>query len=246
MLQDCMNLVVDIGNNFFKLGIFENSNLVFSFFDKNDKIDVEIEKIILNYSKITSALISNVSSVKINDILNKLNIKIYELDSTFIFPFKLNYKTPESLGNDRLALAAAATILFPNSNNLVIDAGTCITIDFIDNNNHFMGGSISPGVKMRYDSLNHYTANLPLLKNENNFNYPGDSTNASIHAGIIGGVSNEINGFIKQINSRNDKVNVILTGGDAKILSKTLKITIFANQNFILEGLNSILNLNNN
>ena len=241
-----MNLVVDIGNNFFKLGIFENSNLVFSFFDKNDKIDVEIEKIILNYRKITSALISNVSSVKINDILNKLNIKIYELDSTFIFPFKLNYKTPESLGNDRLALAAAATILFPNSNNLVIDAGTCITIDFIDNNNHFMGGSISPGVKMRYDSLNHYTANLPLLKNENSFNYPGDSTNASIHAGIIGGVSNEINGFIKQINSRNDKVNVILTGGDAKILSKTLKITIFANQNFILEGLNSILNLNKN
>ena len=241
-----MNLVVDIGNNFFKLGIFENSNLVFSFFEKNDKIDAEIEKIIRSYSKITSALISNVSSVKINDILNKLNIKIYELDSTFIFPFKLNYKTPESLGNDRLALAAAATILYPNSNNLVIDAGTCITIDFIDNNNHFMGGSISPGVKMRYDSLNHYTANLPLLKNENNFNYPGDSTNASIHAGIIGGVSNEINGFIKQINSRNDKVNVILTGGDAKILSKTLKITIFANQNFILEGLNSILNLNKN
>ena len=241
-----MNLVVDIGNNFFKLGIFENSNLVFSFFEKNDKIDVEIEKIIRSYNKITSALISNVSSIKINDILNKLNIKIYELDSTFIFPFKLNYKTPESLGNDRLALAAAATILFPNSNNLVIDAGTCITIDFIDNNNHFMGGSISPGVKMRYDSLNHYTANLPLLKNENNFNYPGDSTNASIHAGIIGGVSNEINGFIKQINSRNDKVNVILTGGDAKFLSKTLKITIFANQNFILEGLNSILNLNKN
>ena len=241
-----MNLVVDIGNNFFKLGIFENSNLVFSFFDKNDKIDVEIEKIIRGYTKITSALISSVSSIKINDILNKLNIKIYELDSTFIFPFKLNYKTPESLGNDRLALAAAATILFPNSNNLVIDAGTCITIDFIDNNNHFMGGSISPGVKMRYDSLNHYTANLPLLKNENSFNYPGDSTNASIHAGIIGGVSNEINGFIKQINSRNDKVNVILTGGDAKILSKTLKITIFANQNFILEGLNCILNLNKN
>ena len=86
-----MNLVVDIGNNFFKLGIFENSNLVFSFFDKNDKIDVEIEKVIRSYSKITSALISNVSSIKINDILNKLNIKIYELDSTFIFPFKLNY-----------------------------------------------------------------------------------------------------------------------------------------------------------
>ena len=241
-----MNLVVDIGNNFFKLGIFQNSNLIFSFSEKNGAIDVEIEKIICRYSEITSALISNVSSIKINYILNRFNINIYELDSTFIFPFKLNYQTPESLGNDRLALAAAATTLFPNSNNLVIDAGTCITIDFIVNNNHFLGGSISPGVKMRYDSLNHYTANLPLLKNENNFNYPGNSTNASIHAGIIGGVSNEINGFIKQINLKNEKVNVILTGGDAKILSKTLKITIFANQNFILEGLNCILNLNKN
>ena len=239
-----MNLVVDIGNNFFKLGIFENSNLIFSFSDKNDKIDIEIEKIIGKYSEITSALISNVSSLNISDILNRFKINTYELDSTFIFPFKLNYKTPETLGNDRLALAAAATILFPNSNNLVIDAGTCITIDFIDSNNHFTGGSISPGVKMRYDSLNHYTANLPLLKNKNNFNFPGNSTNASIHAGIIGGVSNEIMGFINQINSRYEKVNVILTGGDAKILSKTLKITIFANQNFILEGLNSILNLN--
>ena len=241
-----MNLVVDIGNNFFKLGIFENSNLIFSFSDKNDRIDIEIEKIIGKYSEITSALISNVSSINISDILNRFNINTYELDSTFIFPFKLNYNTPETLGNDRIALAAAATILFPNSNNLVIDAGTCITIDFIDNNNHFTGGSISPGVKMRYDSLNHYTANLPLLKNKNNFNFPGNSTNASIHAGIIGGVSNEIMGFINQINSRYDKVNVILTGGDAKILSKTLKITIFANQNFILEGLNYILNLNKN
>ena len=235
-----MNLVVDIGNNFFKLGIFENSNLIFSFSDKNDRIDIEIEKIIGKYKEITSALISNVSSINISDILNRFNINTYELDSTFIFPFKLNYNTPETLGNDRLALAAAATILFPNSNNLVIDAGTCITIDFIDNKNHFTGGSISPGVKMRYDSLNHYTANLPHLKNKNNFNFPGNSTNASIHAGIIGGVSNEIMGFINQINSRYEKVNVILTGGDAKILSKTLKITIFANQNFILEGLNSL------
>ena len=241
-----MNLVVDIGNNFFKLGIFENSNLIFSFSDKNNRIDIEIEKIIGKYSEITSALISNVSSIQISDILNRFNINTYELDSTFIFPFKLNYNTPVTLGNDRIALAAAATISFPNSNNLVIDAGTCITIDFIDNNNNFTGGSISPGVKMRYDSLNHYTANLPLLKNKNNFNFPGNSTNASIHAGIIGGVSNEIMGFINQINSRYEKVNVILTGGDAKILSKTLKITIFANQNFILEGLNYILNLNKN
>ena len=241
-----MNLVLDIGNNFFKLGIFDNSNLIFSFSDKNDKIDIEIEKIISKYREVNSALISNVSSIKIIDLFIRYKIQTFELDSNFMFPFKLNYQTPETLGNDRLALAAAATILFPNSNNLVIDAGTCITIDLIDNNNHFIGGSISPGIKMRYKSLNNYTANLPLLENQNNFNFPGNSTDASIHAGVIGGVSNEIMGFVDKINSRYNKVNVILTGGDAKILSKTLKITIFANQNFILEGLNCILNLNKN
>ena len=97
---------------------------------------------------------------------------------------------------------------------------------------------------MRYKSLNNYTANLPLLKKSSRSNFPGNSTNSSIHAGIIGGVSNEISGFIKKMNNKFNQVNVILTGGDAKFLSKTLKITIFANQNFILEGLNCILNLN--
>ena len=239
-----MNLVLDIGNNFFKLGIFQNSDLIYSHYDKNEKIKIEIEKIVSNYTEVSNALISNVSSLEISGLFNKYNIKNLELNSSFIFPFEIDYKTPETLGNDRLALAAAATILYPNSNNLVIDAGTCITIDFIDRYNKFRGGSISPGIKMRYDSLNNYTAKLPLLNSDNKFSFPGDSTNESIHAGVLGGACNEITGFINMINSRYETVNVILTGGDAKFLSKRLKITIFANQNFILEGLNCILNLN--
>ena len=148
------------------------------------------------------------------------------------------------MGNDRLALAAAASTLYPHSNKLIIDVGTCITIDFVDHDNNFFGGSISPGLEMRYKSLNNYTANLPLLKIGDDYNYPGDSTNSSIHAGVIGGVCNEIMGFITKIDSKHDNIEVILTGGNAKFLSKRLKITIFANQNFILEGLNCILNLN--
>ncbi|MAW09471.1 MAG: hypothetical protein CMC23_05045 [Flavobacteriaceae bacterium] len=97
---------------------------------------------------------------------------------------------------------------------------------------------------MRYKSLNDYTANLPLLQMEDNFSFPGGSTSSSIHAGVLSGVCNEIIGVINKINSQFDNVKVILTGGNAKFLSKTLKITIFANQNFILDGLNSILNLN--
>ena len=239
-----MNLVIDIGNNFFNLGIFQNSNLIFSCSDKNLKIDNELEKILTKHKELKNVLISNVSSLNISHLTEKYNIKTFGLNASFNFPFKLAYQTPQTLGNDRLALAAAATIKYPNSNNLIIDAGTCITIDLIDSNNIFVGGSISPGIKMRYDSLNHYTANLPLLSLGKNFNFPGESTNNSIHSGVIGGLLNEITGFINKINSRYDNINVILTGGDAKFLSKTLKIAIFANQNFILEGLNGILNLN--
>ena len=239
-----MNLVVDIGNNYFKLGIFENSNLIYTFSDKNSEINNEIEKVLTKYKNVSYAIISNVSSLSVFEVFKKFEIKVLKLDSTLVLPFILNYKTPETLGNDRLALAAAASTLYPHSNKLIIDVGTCITIDFVDHDNNFFGGSISPGLEMRYKSLNNYTANLPLLKISDDYNFPGDSTNSSIHAGVIGGVCNEIMGFITKIDSKHDNIEVILTGGNAKFLSKRLKITIFANQNFILEGLNCILNLN--
>tara|TARA_B100000902_G_scaffold383314_1_gene422019 strand:- start:170 stop:892 length:723 start_codon:yes stop_codon:yes gene_type:complete len=239
-----MNLVVDIGNNYFKLGIFENSNLIYTFSDKNSEINNEIEIVLTKYKNVSYAIISNVSSLSVFEVFKKFEIKVLKLDSTLALPFILNYKTPETLGNDRLALAAAASTLYPHSNKLIIDVGTCITIDFVDHDNNFFGGSISPGLEMRYKSLNNYTANLPLLKIGDDYNFPGDSTNSSIHAGVIGGVCNEIMGFITKIDSKHDNIEVILTGGNAKFLSKRLKITIFANQNFILEGLNCILNLN--
>ena len=239
-----MNLVVDIGNNYFKLGVFENSDLKYSISDENSKIHSKIESILIENKNLSHVLISNVSSLSLSNIFENYNIKILKLDSSFVLPFKLNYKTPETLGNDRLALAAAGSVLYPNTNKLIIDVGTCLTIDFVDDQNNFLGGSISPGIDMRYKALNNYTANLPLLQIEDYFSFPGVSTSSSIHAGVLSGVCNEIIGVINKINSQFDNVKVILTGGNAKFLSKRLKITIFANQNFILEGLNSILNLN--
>ena len=239
-----MNLVIDIGNNYFKIGIYKNSDLIYFFSENNSKIDSEINRLLNKNNDLSYALISNVSSIKVIDIFNNYKIRVLQLDSTFNFPFKIHYKTPSSLGNDRLALAAAASLLYPESNKIIIDVGTCITVDFIDFNNNFFGGSISPGIEMRYKSLNNYTSNLPLLEISNKFNFPGDSTESSIHSGVIGGVCNEINGFIENISLKHGSTKVILTGGNAKFLSKTLKIAIFANQNFILDGLNSILNLN--
>ena len=239
-----MNLVLDIGNNYFKIGIYKNSDLIYFFSDNSSKIESVINKVLSEYNDLSGAIISNVSSINAFDLFDGYKIRVLQLNSTFNFPFKIQYKTPLTLGNDRLALAAAASLLYPKSNKIIIDAGTCITIDFIDYNNNFYGGSISPGIDMRYKSLNNYTANLPLLEISDKFSYPGDSTETSIHSGVIGGVCNEIKGFIENISSKHDDVKIILTGGNAKFLSKTLKITIFANQNFILDGLNSILNLN--
>ena len=239
-----MNLVLDIGNNYFKIGIYKNSDLIYFFSDNSSKIESVINKVLSEYNDLSCAIISNVSSINTVDLFDSYKIRVLQLNSTFNFPFKIQYKTPLTLGNDRLALAAAASLLYPKSNKIIIDAGTCITIDFIDYNNNFYGGSISPGIDMRYKSLNNYTANLPLLEISDKFSYPGDSTETSIHSGVIGGVCNEINGFIDNISSKYDDIKIILTGGNAKFLSKTLKITIFANQNFILDGLNSILNLN--
>ena len=244
-----MNLVIDIGNNYFKLAVFGNETLMYSKSGKSSVLEEIIPRLIEDFPKIKFSLISNVSNVSdstIKKILRSKEIKIFDFASSLKLPFTVKYKTIETLGNDRLALVAAAVKLYPNSNNLIIDAGTCLTADFISDKNIYFGGMISPGIEMRYKSLKNYTAKLPKLKKSNNFKFPADSTTGSMHAGVIGGILNEISGFIKQLINKYKNVNIILTGGDAEFLSKTLKITIFANQNFILEGLNCILNLNKN
>ena len=139
-----MNLALDIGNNYFKIGIYKNSDLIYFFSDSNSKIDSVINKVLGEYNDVSYVIISNVSSVNDVDLFNGYKIRVLRLNSTFIYPFKLEYKTPHTLGNDRLALASAASLLYPKSNKIIIDVGTCITIDFIDCNDNLYGGSISP------------------------------------------------------------------------------------------------------
>ena len=154
------------------------------------------------------------------------------------FPFENLYKTPNTVGIDRLVLASGAVLMFPNQNRLVIDAGTCITYDFINEKNQYLGGAISPGIRLRYESLHNYTAKLPLLDMKLPDELIGKSTNDSIHSGVINGVINEIDGFIDQYREQYSKFIIILTGGDTDFLAKRLKNTIFANPNFLLESLN--------
>ena len=127
---------------------------------------------------------------------------------------------------------------------MIIDCGSCITYDFINSANEYLGGAISPGIRLRYETLHNLTANLPLLEKKKPKNLIGNSTESSIHSGVINGILIEIDGIVNKYKTKYPDLTVILTGGDSKFLSKRLKSSIFANSNFLLEGLNHILEYN--
>jgi len=172
------------------------------------------------------------------------DLEVLELSHELKVPFKNSYKTPKTLGVDRIALVSASVDQFPDRNVLIIDAGTCITYDFKTNKNEYLGGAISPGVTLRYKALNNLTANLPLLVTSQPKSIIGDSTEESIHSGVIIGVLKEIDGLVEYYKENYQDLTVILTGGDANFLSNQLKNSIFANSNFLLEGLNFLLDYN--
>jgi type III pantothenate kinase len=186
--------------------------------------------------------VASISDSKLKKIKNLVQIHI--ISSLTEVPFKNLYKTPETLGVDRIALVAGAVSQFSGHNVLVIDAGTCITFDFVNSEGEYIGGAISPGLKMRFNSLNHFTANLPLLEKDDLIDFIGKNTKESMNSGVINGVIQEIDGVINQYKKKFLDLTVVLTGGDTNFLSKQLKSSIFANQNLLLHGLNKILILN--
>lgn len=235
-----MILTIDVGNSRIKAAVFENNNLVEHFVFLKEEIDNSILKILEKYISISDLVISSVGTVEIETFLKLSNIlKVHFIDHQTAFPFKNLYQTPLTLGIDRMVLSAGAVIQFPNKNRLVIDAGTCITYDFIDEMDNYLGGAISPGLKLRYKSLNNYTARLPLLGLENPQNFIGNTTNSAIHSGVVNGLVHEIDGFIEDFKTKYSNFIIILTGGDTVFLAKRLKNTIFANSNFLLESLSN-------
>ncbi|MDN3641224.1 type III pantothenate kinase [Lutimonas halocynthiae] len=237
-----MNLVIDIGNTQVKVAVFEQTILLLKDqFQQNELISGLLD--ITEQYDIKNGIISHVAGLD-QDMLEEIKSlvgNLTELNHETKVPFFNNYLTPKTLGVDRLALIAAANAQFPHKNVLVIDAGSCITYDFLDDLNTYNGGSISPGIEMRYKAVNHYTANLPLLNKAEVIPSLGNSTENAIHNGILNGVIKEIEGVISQYLAKNQKLTVVLTGGDTIFLAKNLKSSIFAIPNFLLEGLNSIL-----
>ena len=240
-----MNLIIDIGNTSTKLAVFSKNKIIYKKRTSHEELLDSINEILIKYKKIDKGIISSVGKLTFNNIEElKSKIKFLELTHKLKFPFNNLYKTPKTLGVDRLALVSASVKEFDNKNVLIIDAGTCITYDFITQENNYLGGAISPGIYTRYKSLNNLTANLPLLEPKSIKYITGNSTTQSIHSGVVNGVLFEIEGVIEEYNKKYRDLTVILTGGDSKFLSKQLKNSIFANSNFLLEGLNYILEYN--
>ena len=235
-----MNLSLDIGNTKIKAGIFDGIKLVSVLELDRDKLIPSLEKLTKQYA-LEHCMVSDVAglSAPIQSVLRK-TLPYTLLSHQTPLPFENLYKSPKTLGVDRLALVAAAVGRFPGQNVLVIDAGSCITCDFVDDKKRYFGGSISPGLRMRYKAVHHFTANLPLLETPERIPDVGDNTANAIHKGILEGLISELNGRIDQFPNKNQTLTVVLTGGDTKFLSKHLKSSIFAIPNFLLEGLNSI------
>lgn len=236
-----MNLVIDVGNTRVKVALFEQNSLFYSDSFELKEIFDRL-KFIGETHKIKQAIISSVANISDFDLKKIQNLfPLVFLSQTTKVPFVNKYATKKTLGVDRIALASAAVLKYPNINVLVIDAGSCITYDFVSSKGVFKGGSISPGISMRYRALSQFTDKLPLLSPIKNISIIGNSTESAIHSGVLNGVVAEINGIIKEYKLQYEKLTVVLTGGDTNFLAKRLKNGIFANPNFLLEGLNNIL-----
>ncbi|OYQ34392.1 pantothenate kinase [Flavobacterium cyanobacteriorum] len=234
-----MLLAVDVGNTKIKSAVFKDTALLGKYiFSKNDA-PASLENIFDNYTGIAVSILSVVGATDASllQVLERFT-HVIQVTQDSAFPFTNRYATPQTLGVDRMVLAAGATLCYPGRHRLVIDAGTCITYDFIDADDNYLGGAISPGIRLRYEALHNFTAKLPLLSAEVPQGFTGNSTGSSIHSGVINGLLYEMQGFIRDYEEKYGDLTIILTGGDADFLAKQFKSTIFANSNFLLESLN--------
>lgn len=227
-----MNLVVDIGNTEIKTATFLNGKIV--------------HKAILDELELSKELLKEWDGVIISSVKTIPDTKgAITLSNTTPLPITIDYKTPATLGVDRIAAAVGAYELFPNNNSLIIDLGTCVTYEFINSNNVYEGGIISPGWKMRLKAMHQLTAKLPEIETEQHVSLTGKSTAECMQSGAFIGLTKEINGIIEQYKAEKTDLRVLMCGGDAKTFESKVKARIFAEPNLVLIGLNRILEYNN-
>jgi len=240
-----LNLVIDIGNSLNKVAIFSEKELVASFFYEKLTVN-ELSALKTEFPGIERAILSSVASVQpaVYTWLKTTFSYFLEFNSRTPIPISNNYRTPETLGLDRLAAAIGARVLFPDKDLLVIDAGTAITFDLIEGKGTFAGGNISPGLRSRFRALHEFTANLPLVEEHGKIPLIGQTTEEAIKAGVILGMVLEMDGMIDLMKKKRPEIQPVLTGGDARFFETRLKNRIFVKFEITLIGLNRILEYN--
>lgn len=237
-------LCIDQGNSNTKIAVFEANKLIeFKIFK-----DLTIGGLndILQQFPVTACIISSVTDQN-NELIHFLKQRIRSfivLDHKTLVPFENRYTTPETLGKDRIAAIAGAIYLKPDTDMIVIDAGTAITYDFVDAKGVFHGGNIAPGLEMRLRSLNEFTKKLPLVEAETDVPFLGTDTKTAILSGVINGIIFEINGYFDRLKFKYPELSIYLTGGSTFYFYSKLKNPIFAEKYLVLIGLNRILQFN--
>ena len=233
-----MNLVIDYGNSLTKIGIFRRYEFVEQYTFDNSR---ELKAFVQNFSA-ENFILSSVTDhdIPVMEWASHIQRK-YILTASLPLPINNLYATPHTLGVDRIAGVCGAFQKFPGANCLVIDAGTCITYDFLDKNGNYHGGSIAPGLRMRLRSMHSFTARLPLIEVADNPPLIGNTTETSMQSGAVNGMIAEINGTIHRYQQEFEGLRVILCGGDGPFFENKLKEPIFALPELVLSGLNSIL-----
>lgn len=239
-----MNLIFDIGNTKIKYALFEGKELKQRWAMK--KLSFEALDALYEEHNIDGAALLASGSIPegLNEYLTEKG-KYIKLDHKIALPIKNGYKTPETLGRDRIAAVVGAHDLYPDQNVLVIDAGTCITYDFLQADGLYLGGAIAPGIRLRYKAMHHFTAKLPLVKRQRFDDFVGYNTETCMQVGGQVAAALEMQGFIDAYLNRYHQLIVIITGGDTEYFVSQLKSKIFAIPNLVLIGLNKILNYNN-
>lgn len=238
------SLILDQGNSRLKITVFDLKNeLIFASTANNNSYE-EVKKSITKFNP-KNIIFS--ASGKVDPILKSFLQKqpqVVFLNDTTPLPISIKYKTPTTLGVDRIANVCAAATLFKDQPILTIDFGTCITYNFIDEKKCFLGGAISPGIEMRAKAMHTFTENLPLITIEPIQSFIGDDTHSCLNIGVTEAIRHEVEGFIGQYKKKFPSLKVIITGGSNSYFVNTIESSIFANLNLTATGLNEILQHN--
>jgi type III pantothenate kinase len=239
-----VKLIIDIGNTVAKLVAFDGEEPVEEIKTSNDTL-ADLPAFTRKYH-FTCGIVGSVIGIPaaVEEKLEGLSFPILHFTPDTPIPICNKYKSPETLGSDRLAAAVGASILKPEKDILIIDAGTCITYDVIDASRNYWGGNIAPGMQMRLHALHEYTVRLPLVQAEGEVPGLGYNTETAIRSGVLRGMKYEIEGYIKSMRAKYPHLLVFLTGGDKINFDTNIRNSIFADKFIVPRGLNKILDYN--